>query len=87
MGMRRCASLPVGPVAMTSSKPVCDNPFFCILPWIHLHVTPASEVFPCCHGGMEQPVGNLLESDFRDLANAEGMKAMRRRMRSLRGDD
>ncbi len=65
---------------MTSSEPNPDNPFFCILPWIHLHVTPASEVFPCCHGDMERPVGNLLESDFRDIANAEGMKAMRRQM-------
>lgn len=65
---------------MTSGEPRSDNPFFCILPWIHLHVTPASEVFPCCHGSMERPVGSLLANDLRDIVNAEGMKAMRRQM-------
>ncbi|MGI9434027.1 MAG: twitch domain-containing radical SAM protein, partial [Geminicoccaceae bacterium] len=69
---------------MTSKKPTSDNPYFCILAWIHLYVTPSSEVFPCCFGATDQPVGNLLQDDLTGIMNGEGMKALRRRMLSGR---
>ena len=61
---------------------LADDPYFCILPWIHLYITPSSDVYPCCYGGVEQPIGNLLDNDLIDLANSDGIKAMRRRMMS-----
>lgn len=59
-----------------------DNPYFCILPWIHLYVTPSSEVHPCCYGTKDQPVGNLLENDLVDIMNDDEMKSLRRRILS-----
>lgn len=70
----------IGLIAMPKDRPWADNPYFCILPWIHLYVMPNNEVFPCCYGGTDEPVGNLLENDLDEIANSDGMKKLRRNM-------
>lgn len=72
------------PIAVIDKKPPFDDPHFCILPWIHLYVTPSNDVFPCCYGTMDQPVGNLLDNDLNDIVNSDGMKSMRRDMLAAR---
>ncbi len=65
---------------MTARASFAEGPHFCILPWVHLYVSPSSDVHPCCYGAMDRPVGNLLENDLVDIMNGEGMKSLRRQM-------
>ncbi len=57
-----------------------DNPHFCILPWIHLYVTPWNDVFPCCNSMQGGTAGSLLDEDLVEIFNGEGMRSLRRRM-------
>lgn len=54
---------------------------FCILPWIHLHVMPNSNVFPCCYSSTYATnIGKLSENTLENLANSELMKQIRLKM-------
>ena len=51
---------------------------FCMYPWIHLHVYPTGEAYPCCHAEMKSgPVGNCRQNTLREIANSEGMRQLR----------
>ena len=30
---------------------------FCMIPWVHLHVWPEGNSYPCCFFDAEQPIG------------------------------
>lgn len=51
---------------------------FCMYPWIHLHVYPTGEAYPCCHAEMKSgPVGNCRQNTLQEIANSEGMRQLR----------
>lgn len=51
---------------------------FCMYPWMHLHVYPTGEAYPCCHAEMKSgPVGNCRQNTLREIANSEGMRQLR----------
>jgi len=69
---------------MTNSK--YENPgdrisdSFCILPWIHLHVWPNGNVFPCCISDSAFPIGNLKNNTLREIWNSDDLKSLRKDM-------
>lgn len=56
--------------------------YFCILPWIHMHVWPTGKVYPCCVADANLPVGDLKEKTLKDIWNDDRMKTIRRNMHS-----
>ena len=53
---------------------------FCIYPWIHLHVYPTGEAYPCCHAEMKYPVGNCRQSSLAEIWHDEPMQRLRQDM-------
>ena len=73
---------------MSTSKPnessiadkVADSNTFCVLPWIHLHTTPAGVAAPCCISeSCNNPtgVGNAKTQGLMDLVNSPIMNQLR----------
>jgi radical SAM protein with 4Fe4S-binding SPASM domain len=59
---------------------------FCIYPWIHMHVEPSGQVFPCCgvtHHD-EGSLGNSNHSSLNKIWNSDRMKQLRTNMLSER---
>ena len=53
---------------------------FCMMPWIHLHTTPAGASAPCCIGrSITSPdgMGNAANHSLLELVNSEKMKQLR----------
>lgn len=57
-----------------------DSKVFCIYPWIHLHVYPTGQTYPCCHWKMSHPVGDSKKSTLEDIWRDEPMQAVRNNM-------
>lgn len=55
---------------------------FCILPWIHLHVSTSADMLPCCQQsyGYEFQLGNLNEHSFTELWQGNAMRQFRLKM-------
>lgn len=52
-----------------------DNSFFCILPWVHLHISQSGKVFPCCNNN--RFLGNVQEQTINDIWNDEQFNELR----------
>ena len=55
---------------------------FCILPWIHLQVSPSGKMHSCCQTSFKNPLGNLNSSNANEIFNGEKYKALRQNMLS-----
>jgi len=51
---------------------------FCIVPWVHLHVWPNGQAYPCCLTSWNHPVGNINQTPMIDVWNSDGMKQLRK---------
>ena len=56
--------------------------YFCILPWMHMHVWPTGKVYPCCVADNNLPVGDLKKNNLEEIWNDTGMRTLRRNMMS-----
>jgi len=57
-----------------------ESKSFCMMPWIHLHITPAGVAVPCCIGNQSTPIGNANDSSLLELMNSPGMCDLRKDM-------
>jgi organic radical activating enzyme len=57
-----------------------ESKSFCMLPWMHLHITPLGAALPCCIGNQQEIVGNANEHTMMDLVNSEKMSQLRKDM-------
>ena len=57
---------------------------FCVLPWIHLNVSPVGEVFPCAIGNHAYPLANVQTSTIKEIWNNDQFKSLRLKM--LKGE-
>lgn len=57
---------------------------FCIYPWIHLHVWPTGEAFPCCHTTPSPNYGNTKQQTLKEIWNNKPMRDLRLDMLSDR---
>lgn len=53
------------------------DPYFCMIPWIHMHAFPDGRAYPCCMGEYHMPIGDLKTQTMREVWNSEGMRNMR----------
>jgi len=58
-----------------------NNKTFCVLPWIHLHANPDSEVRPCCIASTRKyKFGKLKDSTIDELWNSQSYMQIRKNM-------
>jgi len=55
---------------------------FCMYPWIHMHVWPTGQAYPCCHAEMTPVYGNAREQTMKEIWNSEKFKQLRQDMLS-----
>lgn len=53
---------------------------FCMMPWVHLHVWPNGNAFPCCIANSDQPVDSVNRAGLKGAWNSEKMRELRQRM-------
>lgn len=53
---------------------------FCISPWIHLHVWPNGNTYPCCMTPPSFVAGNVEKNTIQELANSDLMTSIRKDM-------
>lgn len=54
-----------------------ESKSFCMMPWVHLHVSPLGGTLPCCIGSHEYVMGNANESSLMESVNSEKMSQLR----------
>lgn len=54
-----------------------DNKVFCMMPWVHMHMWPNGDVFPCCMSDTDWTVGNTNQQRLDDIWNSERMRELR----------
>lgn len=57
-----------------------NNKHFCILPWIHLHVSQSGKVNPCCNNN--RYLGNVQEQPIKDIWKGEKFEAIREQFKN-----
>lgn len=57
---------------------------FCILPWIHMQVSPNGKMHSCCQTSFKNPLGDLHQTDITEIWNGDRYKTLRDSM--LNGD-
>jgi organic radical activating enzyme len=57
-----------------------ESDVFCMLPWMHLHITPTGRAGPCCIAeccNTQESMGNSRNQSLEELVNSEGMRQLR----------
>lgn len=57
-----------------------SNKHFCILPWIHLHVSQSGKVHPCCNNN--RYLGNVQDQSIKDIWNGIQFKDLREQFKN-----
>lgn len=57
-----------------------DNNVICLMPWIHMHIWPNGNVFPCCMSDSSENFGNVYNKGIDDIINNEKFKNIRKEM-------
>jgi radical SAM protein with 4Fe4S-binding SPASM domain len=57
-----------------------NNKHFCILPWIHLHVSQNGRVSPCCNNN--RYLGNVQEQSLKDIWKGEKFEELRKQFKN-----
>lgn len=52
----------------------------CLMPWIHMHIWPNGNTFPCCMSNTDYVFGNVHEEKIVELINNDTYKTMRKQM-------
>lgn len=56
------------------------NDTFCVLPWIHLHIWPNGNTYPCCAAPSNKPFGSAATTSVIDIWNNDSFKNLRKAM-------
>lgn len=57
-----------------------DHKIVCLMPWMHMHVWPNGDTFPCCMSDSSIVFGNVNKEKINDLINNENYKTIRKQM-------
>ena len=57
-----------------------NSKVFCMLPWVHMHLWPNGDTYPCCLAESRMPVGNSHKNSLQELWNNKNMKNLRNNM-------
>jgi radical SAM protein with 4Fe4S-binding SPASM domain len=53
------------------------NKHFCMAPWVHMHMWPNGNIYPCCTAPSEDPYGNTNTESLEDVWNGQRMRELR----------
>ena len=69
------------PIHNVTPGEALENNAFCMLPWIHMHITPDGKALPCCIGNMKyaDSIGRK-DKTFEQMVNSDFMKDLRLKM-------
>ena len=67
------------PVDLTEHEKflLTESKTFCMYPWIHIHVFPTGEAYPCCHAEMTHPVGSCRNNTLQEIFYDTPMQKLR----------
>jgi len=57
-----------------------NSKVFCMMPWVHTHIWPNGNAFPCCMSNSDIVYGNLNDNSLEDIWNNEKYKKLRKNM-------
>ena len=58
-----------------------ESKTFCMAPWVHTHIWPNGDVYPCCMSETDKPVANYKTlGDLKSVWNSEKYKSLRKNM-------
>jgi len=57
-----------------------DQNVICLMPWIHTHIWPNGDAFPCCMSDSKEVFGNVHKESLTDLMNNNNYKTIRKQM-------
>lgn len=57
-----------------------ESKTFCMLPWLHLYVTPLGDTYPCCSSDYSDPMENVQNKPINEIFNSDEMKDLRLKM-------
>ena len=57
-----------------------NSKVFCMMPWVHTHIWPNGNAFPCCMSDSEIVYGNLNDNSLEEIWNNEKYKKLRKNM-------
>jgi radical SAM protein with 4Fe4S-binding SPASM domain len=60
------------------NQQLTDNDAFCVLPWVHLHITTNGDMNACCVA--TKPFGNINSSSLKDIWNGEEINDFRKKI-------
>jgi len=60
-------------------KPI-DKNVVCLMPWMHMHIWPNGNTFPCCMSNTDYVFGNVNKENINDLINNDNFKTIRKQM-------
>jgi radical SAM protein with 4Fe4S-binding SPASM domain len=57
-----------------------DSPTFCPLPWLHTHIYPDGNVFPCCMANTMDSMGNVNDQSLESIRQGKKFQDLRQQM-------
>lgn len=73
--------VPLQSLSRPHQKLLTENSSFCMYPWIHLHVYPTGEAWPCCQAEWKSgSLGNSKKQPLSEIWNSDRMKQLRKNM-------
>ena len=57
-----------------------NSKVFCMMPWVHTHIWPNGNAFPCCMSDSDIVYGNLNDNSLEEIWNSEKYKKLRKNM-------
>lgn len=77
-----------GSYQICKKSKVYENPVFCIMPWVHFHITQYGTVTPCCQAPWqeEEAFGNINEMSIDKIWNNSPIKSFRKNVLSGKVD-
>lgn len=77
-----------GPNEVIDAQWLEEHPTFCLIPWVHFHVTQTGAVAPCCQAPWDgAPLGNVNTDSVEAIWNAAPMREFRRNMLKGKEDE
>lgn len=69
------------PIHNVTAEEVLSNDAFCMLPWVHMHITPDGKPLPCCIGNMKyaSAIGRK-DLSIEEMVNSDFMMQLRQDM-------
>ena len=67
-------------IGKVAKEDIATSKTFCMMPWVHLHVTQYGTVTPCCQAPWDEAnaFGNINKQSIEDIWNSKGIKEFRK---------